>query len=189
MANRVDLGRVVGPQGPQGPAGDITEAVNAAKEACLPITGGTLTGNLNGKYGTFTWLQSTATSNLTSKSDKICVFDGSNWIYYRTLDQLKEDMGIVDAISKVYTFTIKPINWSSNPTDGYYTNTVAVTGLTEVADGKSIASVVLTSAENASEEKSQFGLIDEIETYKNYVIVRAVEVPAIELKVSLTVIP
>lgn len=59
----------------------------------LPLTGGTLTGNLSGKYICGTWLQATDTGHLTTKPDKIAVFDSKGWVYYRTPDELARDIG------------------------------------------------------------------------------------------------
>lgn len=59
----------------------------------LPLSGGTLTGNLTGKYITGTWLQSTAASNMTSAATKYAVLDGSGWIYYRTAAEVLGDIG------------------------------------------------------------------------------------------------
>lgn len=93
-----------GPQGPAGPAGSdasVTAANIAAalgytpadQSKYLPLTGGTLTGNLTGKYIAGTWLQATQAGHLASAPAKIPVFDGSGWIYYRTPAELLADMG------------------------------------------------------------------------------------------------
>lgn len=58
----------------------------------LPLTGGTLTGNLYGKYFSGTWLQTKDATHLGSKSDKIAVLDSSGWIYHRKLSDIKSDM-------------------------------------------------------------------------------------------------
>lgn len=68
----------------------------------LPLTGGTLTGNLkvgsatiqtNG-YITGTWLQTTSTgTHLSSSATKVAVLDGSGWVYHRTPSELLGDMG------------------------------------------------------------------------------------------------
>lgn len=58
-------------------------------------SGGTLTGNLTGKYLTGTWLQTTEASDLNSKPGKIAVLDGSGWVYYRTPAELASDIGVV----------------------------------------------------------------------------------------------
>lgn len=58
----------------------------------LPLTGGTLTGDLYGKYFSGTWLKTTEATRLNSKSDKIAVLDSSGWIYYRKLSDIKSDM-------------------------------------------------------------------------------------------------
>ncbi len=60
----------------------------------LPLSGGTLTGNLTGKYITGTWLQGTASNHATSKLDKVVVQDGSGWLYHRTLSEMKSDLGV-----------------------------------------------------------------------------------------------
>lgn len=56
-------------------------------------SGGTLTGNLTGKYLTGTWLRTTEASDLKSKPGKIAVLDGSGWVYYRTPAELASDIG------------------------------------------------------------------------------------------------
>ena len=58
----------------------------------LPLTGGTLTGNLTGKYITGTWLQSTAAGHQTTPATKVPVFDSQGWIYWRSPAELKSDM-------------------------------------------------------------------------------------------------
>lgn len=66
----------------------------ASDVGALATTGGTLTGNLTGRYLTGTWLQSTATTNYGSSSYKgICIFDSSGWVYYRTPAQILSDIG------------------------------------------------------------------------------------------------
>lgn len=58
----------------------------------LPLTGGTLTGNLTGKYITGTWLQSTAAGHQTTPATKVPVLDSSGWLYWRSPAELKSDM-------------------------------------------------------------------------------------------------
>lgn len=59
----------------------------------LPLTGGTLTGDLVGKYITGTWLKTTSAGHLGSSSDKIVVLDSTGWLYYRTKSDLLSDLG------------------------------------------------------------------------------------------------
>ena len=59
----------------------------------LPLIGGTLTGNLTGKYITGTWLQATGAGHLATAPEKIPVFDSAGWIYYRTPSELLSDIG------------------------------------------------------------------------------------------------
>lgn len=57
-----------------------------------------LDGNVNGKYLTGTWLQTVATTDLGKAPPKVAVLDNSGWIYYRTLNELRADLGIKDYI-------------------------------------------------------------------------------------------
>lgn len=58
----------------------------------------TLGGNLRGKYLTGTWLQTTEATDLSKAPPKIAVLDNAGWIYYRTLEELRADLGIDDYI-------------------------------------------------------------------------------------------
>ena len=75
---------------------DITPVEELKKY--LPLTGGTLTGNLNGKYLCGTWLQTTAASNLGKTPPAIAVLDSSGWIYKRTPAEILKDIGVPEAI-------------------------------------------------------------------------------------------
>ena len=74
------------------------------------VTGATtLDGNLTGKYLTGTWLQTTAATDLNSTPPKVAVLDNSGWIYSRTPDELKSDMGL----SNIFiSQTILPKGWN-----------------------------------------------------------------------------
>ena len=76
--------------------------LTATDVGALPTSGGTLTGNLtvgsakiqtNG-YVVGTWLQGTATNHLTNAATKIAVQDGSGWVYHRTAEEIKSDIGL-----------------------------------------------------------------------------------------------
>ena len=76
--------------------------LGASDVGALPTSGGTLTGNLtvgsakiqtNG-YVVGTWLQGTATNHLTNAATKIAVQDGSGWVYHRTAEEIKSDIGL-----------------------------------------------------------------------------------------------
>ena len=69
------------------------KADKSALDGKLDKTGGTLTGNLTGKYITGTWLQSTAAANLGKTPGKIAVLDDSGWVYYRTPAEILADIG------------------------------------------------------------------------------------------------
>lgn len=76
------------------------KVINTALAGKLSTTGGTLTGNLTGKYLTGTWLQTTAVTEASSVS-KIAVIDASGWIYSRSLSNLKTDLGIPTKTSQL----------------------------------------------------------------------------------------
>lgn len=75
----------------------INEFLTAALAKKLDKTGGTLTGNLTGKYITGTLLQTTAATDLNKAPPKVAVLDASGWVYYRTLDELKTDLGVTSS--------------------------------------------------------------------------------------------
>ena len=56
--------------------------------------GGTLTGNLTGKYIAGTWLQTTEATDFGRTPDKIAVLDESGCVYYRTPAEIKTDIGV-----------------------------------------------------------------------------------------------
>lgn len=83
---------------------DVTNALGftpADSTKVLPLSGGTLTGNLTGKYITGTWLQATDAGHLATTPTKIPVFDDKGWIYYRTPAEILKDIGA----SSGYTLT------------------------------------------------------------------------------------
>ena len=92
---------------------DITPVEELKKY--LPLTGGTLTGNLNGKYLCGTWLQTTDATALGSAATKICVLDGSGWIYYRTPEQIQSDIGAATVDHNHYGRTIQPTSIELSP--------------------------------------------------------------------------
>lgn len=73
------------------------KADKTALDGKLDKSGGTLTGNLTGKYITGTWLQSTAAAELGKTPGKIAVLDDAGWVYYRTPAELLADIGAAAA--------------------------------------------------------------------------------------------
>lgn len=69
------------------------KADKTALDGKLDKTGGTLTGNLTGKYLTGTWLQTTAATDLGRTPGKVAVLDDSGRVYYRTPAEIKSDIG------------------------------------------------------------------------------------------------
>ena len=76
----------------------IKAAIDNLENSKLSKSGGTLTGNLSGKYIAGTWLQATEASDLGKNAGKIAVLDDSGWMYYRTASELFTDLGITNAI-------------------------------------------------------------------------------------------
>ena len=102
-----------GTAGPQGPAGSDASVTAANIEAAmgykpadptkyLPLTGGKLTGNLEGKYITGTCLKSTDAGHQEAAATKVAVLDAQGWIYYRTPAELMADMGLADGTEVSY---------------------------------------------------------------------------------------
>ena len=73
--------------------GGVTGTMEDGSGKYLPLTGGTLTGNLYGKYFSGTWLQATEASNLGKTPPYIAVLDGSGWVYKRTPAEILKDIG------------------------------------------------------------------------------------------------
>ena len=133
----------------------------------LRLTGGTLTGNLTGKYLTGTWLQSTATSNLNSNNYRgICVFDNSGWVYFRTKEQILEDIGAnaSSPFNSEYKGTLPTSGWVSSNSQYYYQiNLDDVTSQT-------IPLVFPQWTSNRTNEEAAWNTLDSaVETFDGYV--------------------
>ena len=91
---------------------DYAAASHNHDSSYLKLSGGTLTGNLTGNYITGTWLKTTDATALGSAATKICVLDGSGWIYYRTPEQIRSDIGVPAADTAIPDSTITS-TWNS----------------------------------------------------------------------------
>ncbi len=91
------------------PGTDYAAASHNHDSSYLKLSGGTLTGNLTGKYITGTWLQTTAATALGSAAKKICVLDNNGWVYYRTPEQILSDIGAPAADTKQEKITASGI--------------------------------------------------------------------------------
>ena len=74
------------------------KVIKTALDNKFDKAGGTLTGNLTGKYLTGTWLQTTESTDLGRTPGKVAVLDDSGWVYYRTPAEIKSDIG-ADAVA------------------------------------------------------------------------------------------
>ena len=72
----------------------LAEFISNSLSGYLPKSGGTLTGNITGKYISGTWLQVTEDNHMENTSAKVAVLDGSGWVYYRTVSELLADLNI-----------------------------------------------------------------------------------------------
>lgn len=95
--------------------------ISATDVGALPISGGTLTGNLTGKYITGTWLQTTQVSN---KAGDFATVDGEGWIYKRTAEQAAADIGspVHQNLFVNGNFQVWQVNngsWSGTPVNRY----------------------------------------------------------------------
>lgn len=84
-------------------------------EDYLPLAGGTMTGNLVGKYIAGDWLQTTATSDLAKKPPKIAVLDDSGWVYYRTPAEILSDIDAAQSNHDHYGRGIQPTSIELDP--------------------------------------------------------------------------
>lgn len=91
---------------------DYAAASHNHDSSYLKLSGGKLTGNLESKYITGTWLKTTDATALGSAATKICVLDGSGWIYYRTPEQIRSDIGVPAADTAIPDATITS-TWNS----------------------------------------------------------------------------
>lgn len=91
---------------------DYAAASHNHDSSYLKLSGGKLTGNLEGKYITGAWLKTTDATALGSAATKICVLDGSGWIYYRTPEQIRSDIGVPAADTAIPDATITS-TWNS----------------------------------------------------------------------------
>lgn len=140
--------------------------LSASDVGALSTAGGTLTGNLTGRYLTGTWLQSTATSDLNSSNYKgICIFDNSGWVYFRTKDEIVSDLGITGgSFGNVISGTLPTSGWTSSSGKYYYQ--VSVSGITT-----DIAPLVIPqwTASNIDSQKEVWSTLTDIESFNGYV--------------------
>ena len=66
---------------------------SASDVGALPISGGTVTGNITAKYLTGTWLQATESNHSSTTAEKVAVFDTNGWLYHRTPNEILSDIG------------------------------------------------------------------------------------------------
>lgn len=85
----------------------IGAAASSHTHSYLPLSGGTLTGNLTGQYITGTWLQTTSVGD---KAGNFATIDNDGWVYYRTPTEVVSDLDLpnntnIRATTSVYGTT------------------------------------------------------------------------------------
>lgn len=127
--------------------------IKSAIDGKLSTSGGTLTGNLTGKYITGTWLQTTDASELSTIPTKIPVLDSNGWLYYRTLAHLKSDLGVPELSSSSITTALgyTPVKSSDIPTALKNPKALKFTGgATGTYDGSSELTINIPSGGGSS---------------------------------------
>ena len=153
-----------------------TYSISGENLPYLKTTGGTLTGNLTGRYLTGTWLQSTAVYELSSSNFKgVCVFDGSGWIYYRTKEHFLADIGAVtqdyvdSAVAnasgvKKFNGTLGPNSWTASSGNYQYQAQINISDMT----AESVPNVY-PQWTNQSVESIEWNKLSAIESFNGYV--------------------
>ena len=91
-------------------------------------------GDVTGKYLTATWLRTIATTDLGKAPPKVAVLDNSGWIYYRTLQGIRADLGINDYVVEQGTIGNWAYRkWNSGTAECWLVNNLYLTGSTPVA--------------------------------------------------------
>lgn len=90
---------IASPDSNRGSQAVNVDYLNSKLDNKMDKSGGTFTGNVNGKYFCGTWLQSTQASDLGRTPSRIAVLDDSGWVYYRTSAEILNDIG---GVSKLY---------------------------------------------------------------------------------------
>ena len=94
------------------------KADKTALDGKLSTSGGTLTGNLTGKYIAGTWLRTTEATDLGHAPGKIAVLDDSGWVYHRTPAELLADIGAATVSAMLdKAYPVGAIYMSANSTN------------------------------------------------------------------------
>lgn len=175
------------------------EAIKAQIDGCVKKTGDTMTGDLkvgaasiqaNG-YVNGTWLKTTANTHLSTPATKVAVLDSAGWVYHRTADEIREDIGALPTQSgqagQLLGFTADNIVGPIDPTGGggLYADKFVGTITTSwtVTTGKAYQQITIPgmtadqqplvfpnwTAARANEEKAWNSLDPGVESFDGYV--------------------
>lgn len=154
----------------------------------LPTSGGILTGNLkvgladigtNG-YVQGTWLQGTANNHMTSEATKVAVQDANGWVYHRTPEELRTDMGA----AKTLTYSVQTkTSWTNS--SGYYQQTITVSGILST-DSPIID--IIPSLSNYASELEAWNKVIKITTNSNSITIFSSEAISIALTLNIKVV-
>lgn len=154
-----DVGAVPTSRTVNGKALSSNITLSASDVSALPISGGTLTGNLTGKYITGTWLQATDLGNRASNTIQdtgyFATIDNSGWVYQIPSDTVASSIGVthqnllVNGNFQIWqrypsgTYTGKPNKiyiadrWVIQSSDGTKTNTLTKVSPCGIHNGSS----------------------------------------------------
>lgn len=90
----------------------------------------------------------------------------------------------LDLLVKEWTVIIPLSGWSTESTNGYYTNRVTVSNMKTIYNP--IATLVITSAALVDDEQASWSNIKEIETFDGYIICKATDKLDISINIKLT---
>lgn len=174
----------------------IINAVSEELENYLPKSGGEITGtlsvdealtakktinatgNITGNYVTGTWLKTTEATEASAVS-KVAILDNSGWVYYRTFDHFKEDLGTIGKI-EVKT-TLLQSGWK----DDDYSIDLSTHGLK--GDETYLVGVDFSASEEAKEEFIYTGIEGKSQSTSG-IVLHCQTAPIEDIPVVITII-
>lgn len=167
----------------------LISAWNAAKTHAdsahdyLPLSGGDLTGALNGKAITGTSLATSGATSLASYT-KVAVLNDSGVVHYTTIANLLNALGIDEIVIQKTDVSLAAASWtsaSSENADYPYKYSLSVSGVTAdmVAD--------LAIASGSANAAAEAGMMASTDTIAGYVVFRSRTKPTVAIAGTLTV--
>lgn len=115
---------------------------------------------------------------------KVVLDTVNSGVYIQNADTNAYLEGMFNLLQKNWgQFTLLASGWSSEATDGYYTQQLTISGMS--ADYYPTVIPVYSSATAKDDEKSAFGQLDFIETISGAIVAYATEPPTVDIKFNL----